>query len=471
VKEGYVFDAWYTSLSMNEKFTLEKMPGHDVTIYANWIVGRKVTFDANAKDGSVNIGYIYLANGKTFGFYGKLPTPVREGHTFNGWYTDPDAGIVVTEETPFSSSTEMTLYAHWTVNEYTIQFESNGGSKVPAIKYKYGENIILPYYNVKKDGFVLEGWYLNELCTEKVTFSKMPANNLILYANWVASFRVALKCTGCGNLDTETIYLAPGMTYGSLFENSELPEPTKEGHTFKGWFTEEVGGTQIQATDSFSGTGPISIYAQWKVNRYSISYNTNGGTAVPSKKYDYGETITTPTNVEKEGYTFDGWFLESGLIHAMNLTTMPARDLTLYARWKKAIVVDEKDVWDILEIVFGTVITGIVTVGGILWTALSWCCAQCAESEKLQKANLLACCDCGWNAINCMREKQGKAPIPEEKRWKNIRKAQRAAAAAAAGNNSAAGAASSSAGSNATSGTSSSSGGAVELNHVSRSNP
>ena len=105
----------------------------------------------------------------------------------------------------------------------------------------------------------------------------------------------------------------------------------KTGYTFCGWFinrnlTEECSYETMPARD-------FTLYAKWTINSYSISFNSKGGSTVNTITSDYGVVITAPNSPKKEGYTFNGWFKDEALTERYIFETMPAEDITLYAKW------------------------------------------------------------------------------------------------------------------------------------------
>ena len=99
-------------------------------------------------------------------------------------------------------------------------------------------------------------------------------------------------------------------------------DPTKEGYTFIGWYNgeSEWNFETPVATD-------LTLTAKWQLNQYTITFDTAGGSEVPSITQDYGTAITPPAAPTRTGYTFVGWDRESP-------TTMPAGDMTITARWQ-----------------------------------------------------------------------------------------------------------------------------------------
>ena len=77
----------------------------------------------------------------------------------------------------------------------------------------------------------------------------------------------------------------------------------------------------------------ITLYAKWTVNRYTITFDSNDGSAVDPITADYGATVTKPADPTKTGYTFAGWYSDEALTEAYTFGTMPAEDITLYAKW------------------------------------------------------------------------------------------------------------------------------------------
>ena len=118
------------------------------------------------------------------------------------------------------------------------------------------------------------------------------------------------------------------VTFGSPY--GDLPTPTKDGHTFIGWFTQPEGGEQITSAVLVESDVEHTLYAQYTVNTYTLYFNTDGGTEIAAITADYG----TPVSVEvptKENYLFAGWTLNG---EPYELTTMPSGNVTLKAVWE-----------------------------------------------------------------------------------------------------------------------------------------
>lgn len=105
---------------------------------------------------------------------------------------------------------------------------------------------------------------------------------------------------------------------------ASIPEATRIGHTFNGWYTQQTGGTKISTSTVFQDS--TTVYAHWTPNKYTITFDTKGGTAIPPITKDYGTAITKPADPTKAGYTFAGW-------DRAIPDTMPAENIKITASW------------------------------------------------------------------------------------------------------------------------------------------
>ena len=106
---------------------------------------------------------------------------------------------------------------------------------------------------------------------------------------------------------------------------------TREGYTFDGWYSDQA--LTLLFDFNTIPTKNIKLYAKWNVNRYSISFDSNGGSHVNSITRDFASSVTLPTSVTKEGYTFDGWYSDELLTIEQDFNTMPSQNIRLYAKW------------------------------------------------------------------------------------------------------------------------------------------
>ena len=281
-REGYTFKGW-------DKEIPKTMPAENMTVKAQWEINQyTISFDTN---GGSEIAPIT----QDYGTKITAPAdPTRKGYTFKGW----------DKEIPKTMPAEnMTVKAQWEINRYTITFDTAGGSEIAPITQDYGTNITAPA-NPTRKGYTFKGW-------DKEIPETMPAENITVKAQWeINQYTIAFDTNGGSEIAPIT------QDYGT--EITAPDNPTRKGYTFIGWDTE------IPKTVPAEN---MTVTAQWKINRYTITFDTAGGSDIAPITQDYGTNITAPADPTREGYTFIGW-------DKAIPTTMPAENITVTAQWK-----------------------------------------------------------------------------------------------------------------------------------------
>src|SRR5690554_520102 len=321
-KAGYTFAGWYSDSNLSTAYTFTTMPAEDITLYAKWNI---ITYSINYElAGGLN----HLSNPSSYTIETNtiiLSAPTKEGYTFEGWYSDLNFTNYVSEIT-IGSIGNLTLYAKWTLNSYTLSFNSNGGSPVTAITQDYATTVSKPT-DPTKVGYTFAGWYSDSNLSTAYTFTTLPAEDITLYAKWnIITYNINYELAdGLNHLSNPSSYTVETNTI-------TLSEPSKEGYTFSGWYSDEQYTVEVLEITQGS-IGDITLYAKWSINNYTVNYESNGGSLVESITQDYATTVSKPTDPTKVGYTFAGWYSDSNLSTAYTFTTMPAEDITLYAKW------------------------------------------------------------------------------------------------------------------------------------------
>ena len=281
-REGYTFKGW-------DKEIPETMPAENITVKAQWEINQyTIAFDTN---GGSEIAPIT----QDYGTEITAPdNPTRKGYAFKGWDKE------IPETMPAEN---ITVKAQWEINQYTITFDTNGGSEIAPITQDYGTEITAPD-NPTRKGYTFKGW-------DKEIPETMPAENITVKAQWeINQYTIAFDTNGGSEIAPIT------QDYGT--EITAPANPTRKGYTFKGW-DKEIPKTMPAEN--------ITVKAQWKINQYTITFDTNGGSDIAPITQDYGTEITAPDNPTRKGYTFKGWDKEIP-------ETMPAENITITARWK-----------------------------------------------------------------------------------------------------------------------------------------
>ena len=217
----------------------------------------------NANGGSGAPGTQTKVYGSVLTLSGTKPT--RSGYTFQGWATSSEGGVSYLSGSAYRVDADVTLYAVWKINTYTVSYNANGGSGAPGAQTK---------------------------------------------------------------------------TYGVTLALSTV-EPTKTGYTFQGWATSSEGGVSYLSGADYTANAAVTLYAVWKANTYTVSYNANGGSGAPgAQTKTYGVTLKlSSTKPTRTNYNFKGWGTSSSSTTVSynaggNYTSNAS--ITLYAIWELA---------------------------------------------------------------------------------------------------------------------------------------
>ena len=257
----------------------------------------------NTNGGTINSGNV---TGYTYGVGATLPAAddmTYTGHTFKGWYDNENLTGSPVTAIGGAETGNKEYWAKWEINQYTITFDTNGGSEIAPITQDYGTEITAPD-NPTRKGYTFKGW-------DKEIPETMPAENITVKAQWeINQYTITFDTNGGSEIAPIT------QDYGT--EITAPDNPTRKGYTFKGW-DKEIPETMPAEN--------ITVKAQWEINQYTITFDTNGGSEIAPITQDYGTEITAPDNPTRKGYTFKGWDKEIP-------ETMPAENITVKAQWE-----------------------------------------------------------------------------------------------------------------------------------------
>ncbi len=299
-RTGYTFVKW-TGDDGSEVPSI--MPARNINFTASWTANKyTIAFDANNGTGttaSVNATYdadaVLTANGFT-----------RTGFSFAGWNTAKDgsgtayADKATVRNLASENGAKATLYAQWTANSYTVTYRVDGNETAKQT-YKYGETI-KAIADPVKTGYTFMGW-------KETLPAAMPANDVTVTGTFtVNSYKLTFMSDG-------KVYDEKTYDFGA--DVTAPAAPTKTGYTFAGWDKEIPAAMPAENT---------VITAKWNVNKYTVTFDTDGGTDIPAITQDYGTDVTAPVNPTKTGYTFAGWTPEVP-------STIPAENITVKAQW------------------------------------------------------------------------------------------------------------------------------------------
>lgn len=285
----------------------------------------------------------------------------NEGFTFNGWNTHADgSGAHYSEGEIYSNDNDLYLYAEWVELEvFTIRYDPNGADSgvAPSDQSKVSgkDIIILPNSGILlKENLIFSGWNTKEDGTgtsypEGSNYSQDA--DIVLYAEWTIepTYTVSYNANGAlegSSPETQMINIGDSVIIAS---NTGLL--TLTGYSFDGWNTQANGsGINYSEGDICNFGKDIQLYAIWKINQYTITYDGNGNTngdAPQSTENTYSSTVTVATKgtLFNTAFYFAGWNTHSdgnGISFAEGaIISMPASDITLYAQWSLSPIPDD----------------------------------------------------------------------------------------------------------------------------------
>ena len=388
-RTGYTFVGWNTEADGNGTSYDNSVSVNNLTTENNGIVVLYAQWRANTYRVSLDgTGTITTAE-KTYtvsfnlnGASGTAPSaqtvnnsigltypniPTRRGYVFGGWYTTSSC-----TGNPYNFAAEVTaditLYAKWISYSGTGVIPYNGSlsvsvvSKSSSTKHYYAfVPLVSGSVTIYTNGGMSDtyGFLYNSNKSQltydddggdgnnfKITYTVTAGT---LYYVWPAGYSgsgnttvyisggnpaVGGKTTGSITIDTQEY---SDVTFGSSFTLST--DISRVGYTFAGWY-DGIGGTGTQYTDAEGNSVRVwdkaentTLYPKWNVNQYTISFVSNGGSTVDSITQDYGSAVTAPTKPNWSEKSFVGWFTDSSLTNEYHFTTMPAENITLYAKW------------------------------------------------------------------------------------------------------------------------------------------
>ena len=368
-KTGYTFVGWNTEkggegtayTDGQTVVNLTAVEGETVTLYAQWRANKYIIyFDGNTADGgstpeqamTYDTAATLTANGYT-----------KTGYTFIGWNTQLDGGGMAYDDgqsvinLTLNDDETVTLYAQWHANSYTIHFDGNtadsGSMTDQSMTYDQAASLTANGYI--KTGYAFVGWNTQPdgggtAYTDGQTVSNLTSEEggtVTLYAQWRANnYTIHFD----GNTADGGSTPEQAMTYdqaASLTTNGY----TKTGYTFMNWNTQRDGGgtayTDGQNVSNLSSKegDSVTLYAQWRANRYTVQYdgNTADGGSTPEQAMTYDQAASLTVNgYTKTGYTFTGWNTQpdgGGMAYddgqsVINLAPVEGETVTLYAQWR-----------------------------------------------------------------------------------------------------------------------------------------
>ena len=224
--------------------------GNTTTIQFSFYTPRTIHFDSN---GGSDVPEQHVNYGDQSA---KPADPTKAGHTFAGWFTD--SGL--SQAFDFNNTavtTDLTLYAKWTINSYTVNFDSNGGTAVDDQSVQYGELATAPV-DPTLAGHTFAGWFTDSRLSQTFDFDNtVVTGDITLYAKWTADkYTISFNALGGSTVADVTVEHGDKLT--------APPSPSRSGYTFVGWYAD----SELKTPFDFDQTeilSDLTLYAKWNV--------------------------------------------------------------------------------------------------------------------------------------------------------------------------------------------------------------
>lgn len=315
-RNGYAFNGWFKNEALTEKFNFATPIIQPITLHAAWITlvqptSSTVTF--KEVDDTV-LHTIDVSFGEVVNEY----IPSKEGYKFVGWYLDVNFSNKFNFSTTIKS--DLNLYAKWEaivveLKDYIVSFNTVGASDVLSQVVPEGSKVISPEAP-EKYGYQFDGWYANAQYTLLYDFNLPVTKDIVIFAKW-KTIRHTVQFVDYDGSVIDTFMIETGRNA------YEPARPQRVGYSFDRW---DKDFTNVHED--------LVVRATYTINRYVVTFETNGGTEVQSVTTEYNTLIEAPYDPSKLGYLFDGWYLNGQFTGDEFLFDKPITANTkLYTKW------------------------------------------------------------------------------------------------------------------------------------------
>ena len=316
-KAGYSFEGWFADADCSTAFDFDSPVDANTVVFAGWTEDPAVTHTVtwNMDDGTM-IDTTQVEDGG-------CPVhsdPEKEGYIFTGW---TPAFSAVTEDTTYTA--KFYKLPEEKPERVALSFNTVYGSYVDTQVVNKGEKAAKPSADPDKEGCTFDGWYTDNSYSTEFDFDAAISEETVAVAKWLTAPVVTHKVTW-------------QMDDGTLIDETDVPEgetpshddPVKEGCVFTGW---DPALAPCTADATYKAT-----FRAKSDDEVTVSFETNGGSAVQTQTVKKGEKAEKPADPTKSGYTFDNWYTDNTFAVVFGFNTAITADTTLYAKWTEVPV-------------------------------------------------------------------------------------------------------------------------------------
>ena len=304
-KDGYKFIGWYLDSNFETEIKSTQDYTTNLVLYSKFEVETyTISLDLDGGSGISEVKYNVEVNQI-------LPTPTKDGYKFIG-FVDENNNIITETKDLIG---DINLTAKYEIITYNINYSLDGGINDSNNPNSYNVEEIVEFNNPTKVGYKFSGWYLDSSFETPISSTTNYHHDLVLYAKF--------------ELITYTLILGENEIKYNVEKVEQLPILEKAGYLFGGW--------NIDGVARFNTAGLVGDYsgsAIWTLLDYNINYSLDGGINDSNNPDSYNvENIVEFNNPTKVGYTFVGWYLDSGYNIKITSTKEYSKDLVLYAKF------------------------------------------------------------------------------------------------------------------------------------------
>jgi len=346
-KAGHNFAGWFDTAAQTggTELTGNTTITGDITVYARWEKDTTTLYDVkfHMNDGT---DVVYETVKRIYGDAVSAPAaPGRSGYIFAGWYKEADGNTKWEFDVDVvKGATD--LYAKWNSYSYTVEFDVNGGDSDDP------DNITVatPHTTVneaggmpsdpEKAGYHFRGWYTAENNGAEFTGDTAVTGDITVYAVWEKDTTTLYEVKFHLNDGSRNVYDTEHKIYGEAV-SKPAQDPERSGYIFAGWYKEADGNTQWNF-ESDVIKGATNLYAKWTGYSYTVEFDVNGGDSANPTDITVATPYTTvneaggmPSDPEKAGYHFRGWYTAVNNGAEFTGDTTVTGDITVYAVWEK----------------------------------------------------------------------------------------------------------------------------------------
>ena len=260
--------------------------------------------------------------------------PTKTGYNFKGWR---DGTNTFAAGAPYvTQSSNIVLTAQWEAQTYVVSYDLNAGSGDAGgnHSFTYGTSAyLLPTSGFSRTDYNFGGW-ATAPGGPSVGSTFEPSSNITLYAIWnIAIYRLSF--------DGQSGYSDSATAKVTIGQSLILPSGTRAGYTLQGWSTQQSGGSITAGGASFTPASDGTLYAQWALQVFTVTYNGNGGMSeTPTATLTNGSTVPLVLpNAVRSNYVFAGWYSAAVGGYSIGLAGanfLPTNSVTIYAHWIQA---------------------------------------------------------------------------------------------------------------------------------------